>query len=698
MAFAPYKPKSGSKLINYGDQSTPTLPKILAFLFVSLSLALCSPLPPSTSFDNNTLWRYGDLRLLDPLDAPNPALDGIAAYARQTREHLEIRLDLLEANLQPLADIYIAMDTQPGGAPSIPQLSIPQTIPLLQWDILIILKNSQSPIALNVKNQPLPELAPLISWDAENDYLTVRLLHAALQDKIGHIAFQIFIAAAGSNIIADHLDIFHIASAPPIKRSRVAFVFWDTLPAKTPALALRHWDGAHAGPLGQRHGLYHLLKAASQAQIPLLLLDLKQPQSYKALEYMGHISFIRQLEAQHMLILSETTAPFAHLDKMHLETYTITGNTPQTIKPLSREGIPLELKQTLINNAFSSQQRTLILGGSLPASLWAESSVAPFAFQYFANHPWIDVLDHYDLKTLSKEINHRFATAEIPSHIPENNVSQMKHLLEQLKELPEGQLTENAWQYYHDLTSPNQDERLWELRMTYLKHLERLIIAARWAQKPAAYSSCTLSFDPDACILASEETFAYLEKPGARLLIGASLSPAGAWQWAAPLSQLAIGLSDPSDWSVENGRLTDPNEIPAAFADESLPVKVYHAEASYNQIVFTDQESNIQKIFSIQGKGLQVKYQSPIPINTTIPMVSLPIHSYPLSKKEEDMYPELILSNAEYQSTSCWDSRQWMGKAENPNSEYPSGHYLPFPLEAFHITSSGNFEAFILPQ
>lgn len=700
MASAPYKPKSGSsnKLISRDRPNILALSKILTFLFVSLSLALCSPLPSSSSSDTNTPWRYGDLRLLDPPDAPNPALDGIAAYARQTSEHLEIRLDLLEADIQPLADIYIAMDTQPGGAQSIPQLSIPQTIPRLQWDILFILKNAHSSIALNTQNQPLPELNPLINWDSENDYLTVRLPNAAFQDATKHIAFQVFIGAAGSNTVADQLNIFHLDGAPPLNRSRVAFVFWDTLPAQTPALALRHWNGAHAGPLGQRHGLYHLLKAASQAQIPLLLLDLKQPQSYKALEYMGHISFIRQLEAQRMLILAEFTDPLTHLNTMRLETLAVTDTTPQMMKPLSREGITPELKQALISNAFSPQRHTLILGGSLPHSLWGESSIAPSAFQYFANHPWINVLDHYDLQMLSKEINPRSTTTEIPSYIPENTANQIKPLLEQLKELPEGQLTENAWRYYHDLTSPSQDERLWELRMTHLKHLERLIIAAHWAQKPVAYSSCALSFDPDACILASEETFAYLEKPGARLLIGASLSPAGAWQWAAPLSQLAIGLSDPADWKIENGKLTDPNEIPAAFADESLPVKVYHTQASHNQIIFTDQESNIQKIFSIQGKGLQVEYQAPMPIETIIPMVSLPIPRYPLSKNEEDLYPELVLSDAEYRAITCWDSRQWMSKAENPNSEYPPGHYLPYPLKVFYITSSGSFKVFILPQ
>ena len=81
--------------------------------------------------------------------------------------------------------------------------------------------------------------------------------------------------------------------------------FWDAFPVTTPTQALRGWDGAHTGPLGARHGLKFLLADANQFGIPMALLDLKNPASLAALDFMGNIPEIQTLVARRLLILPD---------------------------------------------------------------------------------------------------------------------------------------------------------------------------------------------------------------------------------------------------------------------------------------------------------------------------------------------------------------------------------------------------------
>ena len=81
--------------------------------YLSLSYCLHSSLSCSPALE--TPWTARDLRLLDPLDAPDPALDLIAVYTRSAGLEDHIRLDFLDVPETPAADIFIALDTQPGG-------------------------------------------------------------------------------------------------------------------------------------------------------------------------------------------------------------------------------------------------------------------------------------------------------------------------------------------------------------------------------------------------------------------------------------------------------------------------------------------------------------------------------------------------------------------------------------------------------
>ena len=80
-------------------------------------------------------WVYTDLKILDEADAPMPEQDFLAGYTRMSGNELQIRLDFLELNELPATDLYLLLDSIPGGARELPW-HVPVT---LAWDILVIL-------------------------------------------------------------------------------------------------------------------------------------------------------------------------------------------------------------------------------------------------------------------------------------------------------------------------------------------------------------------------------------------------------------------------------------------------------------------------------------------------------------------------------------------------------------------------------
>ena len=65
-------------------------------------------------------WQSADLRLLDLADGENADGDLIAAYARRSGKQIQVRLDLLDSQIIPQHDLYLAIDSQAGGNSSLP--------------------------------------------------------------------------------------------------------------------------------------------------------------------------------------------------------------------------------------------------------------------------------------------------------------------------------------------------------------------------------------------------------------------------------------------------------------------------------------------------------------------------------------------------------------------------------------------------
>ncbi len=414
-------------------------------LLVSLLLSACGPASPgaSTRALADTPWAYADLRALQAGDAASPATSLIALYTRQDSNDLQIRLDLLDSASSSDCDLYVALDTQAGGSQRLPI----QAASSLAWDELLVLPAQAPPRVLTPDGSAGPHLRLQVTRDPLQDTLVITLDPSGLP-AAGPFRVEAWSTLPGKLAPAGHLGPVPSDAAPP-PRARLLLAFWDTLPAFTPAQTLRRWDGAHTGPLGQRHGLFPLLSAAGQYHIPLALLDLKTPASLAALDYLGGLSLVKSLVESGLLLLpavaygdpatdqglafgreaalafglpdspflygsaasgasalpSGTRAIFASLaPNDHLVRWKDARLIPLPATGSDTEatsaGPSLPVRTQLLQAALSGDpSRLVVLGGDLAHSVWGDATIAGPALAYIENHPWIHALDGYDLLT-----------------------------------------------------------------------------------------------------------------------------------------------------------------------------------------------------------------------------------------------------------------------------------------------------------
>ena len=489
----------------------------------------------------NRPWAYSDLRRLDPPDdTPTPAADLLAVYTRAAGYDLQIRLDLLDLTFKDDYRLEIQL-----------------------WDNALY---AQAPLVIQIPSsgrirliQPPGADSPLqvrVSHDPGLDTITISLNRFFIGERY-HFDVTTYLPA--SSTPADEALDIHSDDPPPLARAPLLLAFTDSYPAYTPAQALRRWDGAHTGPTGERHGLRHVLDNAERYGIPVALLDLKNPASLSALDFIGQTGRIQRLVDERLLLLPDVvygepadgslafsreaaqafglpaslfiyphstgaSAPFSDLlpayryqfinlsDATHLA-----RRAGQTLIPLptladgqaSDDGLSLEVRRLLIRAALSPDPGDIVvLGGSLPHSTWGDADMAAASFAYIAAHPWIWPLNGDALMSFPVGA----AAASIPSPAPAlpmpiyttqgqatgfDTLTLQARLLTELRSAPDDPLTDSAWQVYFALTAPSADTDLQALRAQYLGQVGILLAASRWAENPYTLSACTLDLDYD---------------------------------------------------------------------------------------------------------------------------------------------------------------------------------------------------------
>ena len=151
---------------------------ILFSIWIVILLSACAPQEKVHPGDK---WDYVDLRSLSESGDFHPELDIIAGYTRLAGSDLQIRLDFLDLQFTPSSDIYIALDTNPGGTTQLPIVGEAE----IEWDTLLILPASGKPKALS----PVPprdstsDSQPISDFPIRQD-LIPRIIRLPWQDYI----------------------------------------------------------------------------------------------------------------------------------------------------------------------------------------------------------------------------------------------------------------------------------------------------------------------------------------------------------------------------------------------------------------------------------------------------------------------------------------------------------------------------------
>jgi hypothetical protein len=277
---------------------------VCIFLVLFLLLASCQTRPSRLEPAQLVVappWKYIDLRLIKTQVELTPSQSLAALYVRDVGGEQQIRLDLLDYSPDPIIDLYLALDTRPGGTRYLP-LSAQAN---LDWDALITIPASGDVTVIDAQGKEIPGLKLRVVQDAIQDSVVVSLDRAALGVSRTGFGLQVLLTAAKSQEISDSLGPIRSDAPSPIP-APVLLAFWNTFPATSPAQALRSWNGAHTGPFGGRHGLANLLNAALADKIPLTLLDIKTPTSLSALNTVGNgLGLVKSMSTENLLSLPD---------------------------------------------------------------------------------------------------------------------------------------------------------------------------------------------------------------------------------------------------------------------------------------------------------------------------------------------------------------------------------------------------------
>lgn len=709
---------------------------LLLSLFIYPLLSACQTLPVSPSMIDTRDWHYADLRLLDPPDTQQPGADLIALYARCEKDYLQVRVDWLD---DPSADLYIALDFLPGGMEFLPLHSAHSKPP---WDALIAIPASGSNIVHTASSQTKERVrswqdqqldATVVEWNqsaacvnslrlqafatlpGENsavDYTDGVGLNSSLPTRAPLLlAFWTTLPGATP---AQALRRWSGAHTGPYGQRHGLGVLLQS--ARKYAIPLALLDLKMSSSLSALDALGKTETVHEMEQEGLLLLPVTED-NQNILSGFGFSGSSFIYNADSIQANSPARFRFAQLpDRRHILT---TQN--QIIIPLpageslvvestelevDEEGLSLASRRALLEAALSVDVTDLVvMGGSLPTSPWADSLISDPAFSYLAQHPWIDVLNRNSLvgwpivtaqKNDLPDCSNWLCAIDSTSNDFSSRIADFPL---KLPGTPNNSLLPFVEKSVQALTRPAESQELADLQAAYLGDTGVWLRASAWAAQPDSIQSCEEDLDSDGlpeCILASSTVFTAIDPDGGRLLFAAFLSDSSAYPVIASFSQYGVGLSDPSLWKPERGNRADPDILASACDDPGNEIPIYFFEFhSGNQLIMQSEESELQKTYSLTDSGIRIEINGPSQVQCRVPLTVDPLQSQipgwatrylrsqptapgvlhwgPLGRRLE-----MRVDAPWYRLDTFNDSAGDLLFIENPNREYPAGHYLPF--------------------
>ena len=690
-------------------------------------------------------WNYTDVRLLDPVDALAPDRDLIALYTRDDHHVIQIRIDFLDLDLPIARDLYIPIDTNPGGSNQI-RTNNGQLINVgIDWDYLILFPASGNVEIINREYIVLDDFELFLILNSFQDNITLSFDHGLLPAITPLTKLQLIITPPNKVTIDDQTEPIFVEGTPP-SRAKVLFMFWNTLNSSTPADALRSWAGAHSGPMSSRHGLKYLIDFADVTNYPIYLFDIKKPEAISALDYFDVETRIENLVKQGKIVFPQNFFDKCYYESMYNEEslcIKLGGNDyAKFLKnynsclfvPKNSANIKLisdmffRCKTLIISQGYNKSPNPVILGGDFQISMLGDPSVLYYLNTYLDNHPWIQVLSGHELKKYIAEFDTDLLPLRLNSLYVNNNgqtnlssesnskgLQAHQSIISELMNAPKNRISALALQVYESLSQPETSELI-PLGGSYVGQIGHILAAARWFEQPESISTCTIDLDYDGefeCVLANSNIFLTLESKGAYIPYVFSKDENGAHQIIGPTWQFMLGVSDPSEWDFSLGVRSDPGQILGAFVDEISKSDNFEVKLSNNKIVFINDDHSLYRSFMIRNNVINVEFNDDRLQNNVaqIPLVLDPWtrytkdwgdkYSYRLSAQGVEweiisVIAVTIHSNQQIKLYTFNATQDALINPEDPNLDYGRGHFLPFPMALAEIQSSQKFNVNII--
>jgi hypothetical protein len=388
-----------------------------------------------------------------------------------------------------------------------------------------------------------------------------------------------------------------------------------------------------------------------------------------------------------------------------------------SIQAATADGLATELRQILLASAIQNSynpnlNELMVVGGSLPDSAFGDPQASQATLLYLAAHPWIRVLRATDFFALPQNISIDVPLDQPGVPTPEPD-PQFSTILADLTRPDQNHLIETyAWQATMALYAPLPPEtpELIDLRGIYSGQIGIFELVAGWAKSPQAIQEC--SEDPDLdgvseCIYATKDSIAIFDPVGGRLLALYSSVDGQVHQIIGPTHQFLIGQADPSSWDLAAGETADPGVIPGAFIDGLPPWDIYLTQFSAKGLTLSTPQGDLVKTFTLNENGLNVIYELDSPASINIPLVLDPWQRFSPGWGARYQYkqigdglswelnggPRLIVRSSAPASLEPFAASQAdLQRPEDPNFEYPPGHYLVFPIALVRINAIEDFQ------
>ena len=739
-------------MINKMNTEYHILSKLLPIIIFPIFLFGCSLKSPGFRNDDLLNWKYADLRILDPSDAREPNEDIIAIYTRFIGQSFQIRIDFLNMDQQAGRDIYIALDTNPGGKSSFETDNRSYIHSEIDWDYLIKISDAMNFSILNAHSVVLDGVKTFIVIDQPQDRMIISLPKKYLPIYPGNTSVQVFTASADTHQIADAINPVAV-DAPPPPRSKVLLAFWNTFSAASPAETLRSWAGAHSGPMSSRHGLSYLLIAADRTGSTIFVLDGITPEMLSALDYIKQLPHINSLINRGVLAFTDLNGIKNDNNKriydwlnerkggvidfyLLLNSLFIQDNSNlffgvNGYAKFAKESnacdfndlnnhnylinsIPVECKDLLLSYTSTHSKGPLIIGGDFSLSLLGNPSFSRDFFTYLHEHPWIQILSGSDIvnteATIIKPIS--INTGVTVTHLPIQQTYQstaQDKLAHSLVMAPRNIVTALAIQTYSLINRPDNMD-IMQLSPAYIGQVGEMIAAAEWVNAPSIIETCDIDLDYDGineCILSNENIFMVVEPEGGYIPFVFSRDDLGIHQIIGPTWEFLLGISDPSEWDPGFGVRADAGQILGAFQDSFVNWKTYQTIVKPGEVDLYNEMGSISKNIKLFTNHISVTIQNleKSQFNSYIPLVVDPWRRY--SAGWGDLYAQglithnyswgisngvkvTIQSNNPLVASTFKDSEEIMLQPEDPNYNFSPGHYLPYPMSLVKIDTYAN--------